>query len=119
MRRVHPVWWLNLAIALPAIVMALHVAGFEAIATPHIPWWALAAAIAITERWPVNLKFQSTRFSFSLTEIPIVFALLFAPGGEAIAALALGTLAAMLGRRQPLIKLTFNTAQFLFTVIFA
>jgi diguanylate cyclase (GGDEF)-like protein len=119
LRRVHNVWWLNIAIAVPAIAMAVHVWGYDAIATPHVPWWALAVAFAVCERWPVTLRFQRSQHSFSLTDIPLAVALVFAPGREAIVALMLGTSVAILARRQSLIKACFNIAQFLFTWVVA
>ena len=64
----------------------------------------------------MDLQFQRSRYSFSLTDIPVVVGLLFAPGADAIAGIMLGTAVAILARRQPLIKLCFNIAQFLFAV---
>jgi diguanylate cyclase (GGDEF)-like protein len=119
LRRVHNVWWLTIAIAVPAIAMAVHVWDYAAIATPHVPWWALAVAFAVCERWPVTLRFQRSQQSFSLTDIPLAVALVFAPGAEAIVALVLGTSVAILARRQPLIKFCFNLSQFLFTWLLA
>jgi diguanylate cyclase (GGDEF)-like protein len=116
LRRVHRVWWLNVAIAVAAFALADTVAGYTAIAQPHIPWWGLAIAIAICERWPVDLEFQRSKHSFSLTDIPIVLGLIFATGADAMFGLVLGTAIAMLGRRLPLIKFVFNIVQFLLAV---
>jgi len=56
--RVHPVWWLNLAICTSAgLLIALAVAAYRPIAAPHMPWWLLAVLIALCERWPVK-QFQ-------------------------------------------------------------
>jgi diguanylate cyclase (GGDEF)-like protein len=115
-RRVHRVWWLNAGIAAAAFALADAVAGYTAIAQPHIPWWVLAIAIAICERWPVDLEFQRSKHSFSLTDIPIVLGLIFATGFDAMFGLVLGTAIAMLGRRLPLIKFVFNIVQFLLAV---
>src|SRR4051794_30433 len=116
LRRVHRVWWLNIAITGGALAPTDPVGGFPAIPQPPIPWGLLAIAIAVCERWPVDLEFQRSKHSFSLTDIPIVLGLIFATGADAMCGLMLGTAIALLGRRLPPIKFVFNLAQFLFAV---
>ena len=106
-------WWLNAAIAVPAVALAvLVVLPAPALAGPHLPWWLLALAVAVCERWPVDLRFQRSRHSFSLTDIPLTLGLVFATGPDLLAGLMVGTTAALLGRRLPPIKFAFNLGQF-------
>src|SRR4051794_39020030 len=114
---IHPVWWLNLAICTAAALLATQVvSGYPAISAPHATWWLLAAVIAITERWPVNLQFQRSSHSFSLTDIPVTLGFIFASGGDLVLGGLLGTAVAMLLRRSPLIKSVFNLGQFLLAI---
>jgi hypothetical protein len=107
------VWWLNAAIAAVAVALAaLVVLPAPALAGPHLPWWLFALAVAVCERWPVDLQFQRSRHSFSLTDIPLTLGLVFSPGPDLLAGLVLGTAAALLGRRLPPIKFAFNLGQF-------
>src|SRR5947209_10063477 len=113
LRRVHPVWGLNAAICTVAALLCFGpVAHFEPMASPHLPWWALAVAIAVCERWPVHFEFGRSAHSFSLTDIPLTLGCIFASGTGAIFGLTLGTAAAMAFRRLPPIKFIFNVAQF-------
>jgi diguanylate cyclase (GGDEF)-like protein len=114
---VHPVWWLNVAVCACAATLAARVvAMYPAIAEPHLSWWLLAIAVGICERWPVNLQFQRSSHSFSMTDIPVALGFLFASGADAIGGLVLGTAVAMLLRRLPLIKFVFNLGQFVLAV---
>jgi diguanylate cyclase (GGDEF)-like protein len=112
-RRIHPVWWLNAAVLAATIAAATLVAGYEPVAGGGLPWWVLAVAIAVAERWPIELQFRRSSHSFSLTDIPLTLALLFATGPEALAAVACGSAVALGMRRLPPIKFVFNLGQFL------
>ena len=64
------------------------------------------------ERWPVALEFRRSSHSFSLTDVPLTLALIFASGTHAFLAIFSGTVIALLLRRLPAIKFVFNLAQF-------
>jgi diguanylate cyclase (GGDEF)-like protein len=110
--RVHPVWWLNLAMIAVVIVFVGQVADATAISAPHFPWYVVAAGIAVSERWPVNLQFRRSAHAFSLTDIPVTLALIFASGHDLMVGVVAGSAVAMTLTRLPPIKLTFNVAQF-------
>ena len=110
---IHPIWGLNAGIA--ALAVGLNLGGltsFGAIASPHIKWYLIALVVAATERWPVNLQFQRSSHSFSLTDIPVTASLIFLAGPQAVMAVAAGSAVALVFRRLPPIKLVFNLAQF-------
>jgi len=46
----------------------------------RLPFWALLLGFAAAERFVVHVHFRRSAHSMSLGEIPLVFALLFAPG---------------------------------------
>ena len=78
LRKPHPVWWLNLAVMAAAVVLyAGPVHDLPALDTPHMPWWLVAMAFAVAERGVVHLHFRRGAHSFSLADIPLVFALIF------------------------------------------
>jgi diguanylate cyclase (GGDEF)-like protein len=111
---VHRVWWLNGAIAVLTALLVLGPVGeIRPLAGPQVPWWLLAAAIAITERWPVHLEFKRSAHSFSLTDVPVTIALIFAGGPAVLAAMFAGSVVALWFRRLPAIKFAFNLVQFL------
>ena len=62
-------------------------------------WWALGIMVFVTERWPVELEFRRSSHSFSLTDVPLTLALIFASGTHAFVAVMAGTLVALLLRR--------------------
>ncbi|MFN8108695.1 MAG: EAL domain-containing protein [Thermoleophilia bacterium] len=110
---VRGVWVLNaLIVAAAALLMAAPVRHYAPVVDDIVPWWVLAAAIVVTERWPVNLEFRRSAHSFSLTDIPLTLALLFASGPHGVAAVTVGSLVALVLRGLPPVKLVFNLAQF-------
>jgi diguanylate cyclase (GGDEF)-like protein len=69
--------------------------------------------VYICELTVVHLRYRRDAHSFSMSELPMVAGLFFASPLELIIAQLVGNTAALtLNRRQPLIKLTFNVAQF-------
>ena len=70
----------------------------------------------VTERWPVELEFRRSSHSFSLTDVPLTLALIFASGTHAFVAVILGSVVALLLRRLPPVKFFFNVAQFSFVM---
>jgi diguanylate cyclase (GGDEF)-like protein len=113
LRKPHPVWWLNLAVMAAAVVLyAGPVHNLPPLDKPHIPWWLVAIAFAIAERGVVHVHFRRGAHSFSLADIPLVFALIFTSAhGVVLGCLVGSTSMLLLDRRLPPIKLAFNVAQ--------
>ena len=118
---VHPVWWLNIAIWTAAVALfAGPVAGLPPLHEPHIAWWWLALGFLIGERCVVHLEFSRNAHSFSLGDVPLVFGLVLATGGDLVIAAVVGpALTLLLDRRLPPIKLFFNLGQFALSVCLA
>ena len=113
LRTIEPVWLLNAALAAAAAALfVLFVRHDQAIHEPEIAWWVLALLVLATERWPVELEFRRSSHSFSLTDVPLTLALIFASGTHAFAAVGLAVAVAFALRRLPPVKLVFNAAQF-------
>ena len=113
LRKPHPVWWLNLAVMAAAVALYVGpVHNLPPLDRPHIPWWLVAIAFAIAERGVVHLHFRRGAHSFSLADIPLVFALIFTSAhGVVLGCLVGSTSMLLLDRRLPPIKLAFNVAQ--------
>jgi diguanylate cyclase (GGDEF)-like protein len=109
-----PVWWLNLAIAVAALVLFLSVVkDLPALLHPHLPWWGLGIGFLIAESCVVHLQFRRNAHSFSLGDLPLVFGLLFATGGDLVLGALFGSAATLLiERRLAPVKLFFNLSQF-------
>jgi signal transduction histidine kinase len=76
-------------------------------------WWTILPMVYLAEMMVVHLRYRREAHSFSLSEIPIVLGLFFAPPLELVFAVLAGNLLVLtLHRRQPPIKLAFNLAQF-------
>jgi diguanylate cyclase (GGDEF)-like protein len=79
-------------------------------------WWAipiLAALFAVAEVTVFHFEFRREAISFSLSEVPTAYALLFLAPGPAIGARVVGSLVGiMLTRRTRWFKLAFNAALF-------
>ncbi len=79
----------------------------------NLPWWVLAVGFLVGESLIIHIPVQRDSHTISMSEIPLVLGLAMA----APLALVYGRLAAtalvLLGRRQPLVKLTFNLSLFL------
>jgi diguanylate cyclase (GGDEF)-like protein len=113
LRAVEAVWWFNGLIALVAGALYVFVVRhYGPIHAPEIPWFALAAAVLVTERWPVAFEFRHSSHSFSLTDVPLTLALVFASGSHGFVAVVTGALIALTLRRLPLVKFAFNLGQF-------
>jgi diguanylate cyclase (GGDEF)-like protein len=119
--RVSPVWWLNFAIAGVAIALFVTVVrDLPALLDPHLPWWGLALGFLVAESCVVHLQFRRSAHSFSLGDLPLVFGLLFATGGDLVLAALLGSAATLaIERRLAPVKLVFNLSQFALAASFA
>ncbi|MCB0980011.1 MAG: EAL domain-containing protein [Acidimicrobiaceae bacterium] len=86
-------------------------------------WWTavlVTAAYAAAERWVFHFEFRREAISFSLSEVPTAFALLYLPPWVAITARALGSLPVLLIRFSSRgYKLVFNGALFAFELAVA
>src|SRR4051794_19322750 len=112
MKSIDPVWGLSAVIvAIAATLYFVWVRHYEPVHGPEIAWWALALTVLVTERWSVELEFRRSSHSFSLTDIPVAFALVFATGPHAFVALLAGTFGALLLHRLSPVKFVFNLAQ--------
>jgi diguanylate cyclase (GGDEF)-like protein len=84
------------------------------VSSVHLPFWALLVAFAASERFVVHVHFRRSAHSMSLSDIPLVFALVFAGGQAAILAGAIGRILVLaLHRKLPPIRLAFNFGEFL------
>ena len=84
--------------------------------TRPAPWWVLplvAVAFAIAERTVFHFEFRREAISFSLSEVPTAFALIYLAPGPAIAARIIGSLVVISFQwRSRWYKLIFNVAVF-------
>jgi diguanylate cyclase (GGDEF)-like protein len=81
------------------------------LAAPELPWWAVAAGFLVAEACVVHLEFRRSAHSFSLADIPFVFALVFSSGDALVAGALIGTAVVYAIRRLAPVKLAFNLAQ--------
>ena len=82
---------------------------------PDLPPWILIPGIYLAELTVVHFRGKRDAHSFSMSEIPLIFGLyFFAPGELMISVLIGSALVLSIQRRQPLLKLLFNVAQFTF-----
>ncbi len=102
-----------------AVTVAATAAGVVATRLPDpdlaftIPWWALALSFYVAEFAVVHLRFRRDAHSFSMSEVPLVMGLFFAPALTLIAAQLASTLVVQAAhRRLPPLKVAFNLAQF-------
>src|SRR4051795_2514968 len=113
LRKLEPIWLLNAAVAgLAFALWALVIRRYAPLQAPALPWWLLAPAVALSERFPAELEFRRSAHSFSLTDILLALALVFSSGTAAFVGIVLGGGLALALRRLPAVKLAFNIAQF-------
>ena len=78
-----------------------------------IPWVVIAAGIALSEMYPVHLRFRGEAHSFSLSEIWLVLGLFATSPLRLVLAQFVGVAIALgIVRRRSPVKLVFNLAQF-------
>jgi diguanylate cyclase (GGDEF)-like protein len=80
--------------------------------TPTVPAWVLGLAFAATEISVLTVQVKREGRSVSLSELPLVIGLFFASPAVLIAARFVGSAVAMVQRRAPLLKATFNLVLF-------
>ncbi len=111
---VHKVWLLAAAIMLSAVALFDVVGGGAGLDAPvRIPLAGLIAAFYLAELAVVHLEFGRQAHSFSMSEFALVLGLFFASPGDVIVANVVGNVLVLaIHRRQQLLKLVFNVAQF-------
>ncbi|MCJ7725225.1 MAG: GAF domain-containing sensor histidine kinase [Acidimicrobiia bacterium] len=78
-----------------------------------IPWWVLGVMFYFAEMGVLHLRFRKDAYSFSMSEVPVVLGLLFAPPAALIVSQILGNAVVLaVHRRQAPVKYAFNIAQF-------
>ena len=105
------VWLLNVTIGLAAaLTYVLGVRPLGPTASPfEIPWWLLAVGFCLAEIFVVHVEFRRDAHSVSLSEIPLVLGLFFAPPTALVLAQLVGAgVALTLHRRQSMLKLTLD-----------
>ncbi|MDJ0663198.1 MAG: HAMP domain-containing sensor histidine kinase [Acidimicrobiia bacterium] len=103
----------GLVIACAALLSSV-VWGWPQVASEQtLPVWVLAPAFYVGEVTVVHIRFKRNTQSFSMSEIALVFGLFFVAPALVLVAQFVGNLAALtFNRRQPILKLVFNLAQF-------
>jgi diguanylate cyclase (GGDEF)-like protein len=82
----------------------------------RIPWLALAPVFYLAESYVIHIHFRRQAHTVSLNEVGLVSGLFLVEPGGLLAAMVIGSAAALgLRRRQPPVKLAWNLAQFGFT----
>ena len=82
----------------------------------HAPWWALAIGFAATEVFVVHAYIRGSAHTLSLSELPLVVGLLLAVPQDLVIAQVAGPIVVLvLVRRNELVKVAFNLAQFALT----
>jgi len=113
--RASAVWLLTAALAAAAAVLhSVAVAGTPALSSaPGLPWLLLVPAFVVAEVCVVHLTVKREAISFAFAEVPFVLGLFLVQPGQLIAARVAGAaLALVWHRRQSLVKLAFNLAQY-------
>ncbi|MEP6299731.1 MAG: hypothetical protein ABJ382_20615, partial [Ilumatobacter sp.] len=87
------------------------------------PWWmpvAIVVCFALTERFSFSFEYRREAISFTMSEVPMVLALVYlGPATAVIARTVVGVAMVLRSRRTPLLKVSFNAALFAFETAFA
>jgi diguanylate cyclase (GGDEF)-like protein len=109
------VWALIAAMAAGALLLALtHLRHLAALGPqPRPAWWVLALAFAAAEVCVVHVAFRRNVHIFSLSELPLVFGLIFADPSAMLLAVLAGPIGVLIvDRRQSAVKVAFNVSLF-------
>ena len=105
-----------MAVTLGAVVWGLPAVGSD----QSLPFWVLAPLFYVGEVTVVHIRFKRNTQSFSMSEIPLVVGLFFVSPALVLVSQLVGNAAALtINRRQPVLKLVFNLAQFTFVTAFS
>ena len=114
-RAVTRVWILTLVIAVGSAVL---IAGSPLLGTSlrAAPWWTVvlvALGYSLSERLVFHVEYRNDALTFSISEVPTAFALIFLGPLPALAARLVGSLAVIVPRNRPAPhKLCFNSGLF-------
>jgi diguanylate cyclase (GGDEF)-like protein len=114
------VWSLTTGVSIVAAALAARLADLDPLLPINaVAWWILIPAFYVAELAVVHVRFKRDAHSFSMSELPLVLGLFFLSPLALLAAQLVGNLLVLsVHRKQPLIKLAFNLAQFsLVTVV--
>jgi len=109
-------WGFSLLLLVVGALVALLAAGN--IDAPYglrdpLPWWILAIAFALTERYAVDLDVRRQAQTLTFTEAPLILGLVLADPGELIVVRVVVSVAVIgLFRRSAVVKLVFNAGLF-------
>jgi diguanylate cyclase (GGDEF)-like protein len=110
-RQPWPAWLFTAALALAVGLAWPAVAGLRQPAAPwHVPLLVLAAGFAAGHLVTIRFEFSGETHSATLSEVPLLIGLVFAPTNMLLVATVLGTAIGALWRRQTPIKAAFNIA---------
>ena len=92
----------------------LHVRHLHALGPhPRPAWWLLAGAFAVAELCVVHVEFRRNVHIFSLSELPLVFGLIFAEPWAMLLGILLGPIVVLVvNRGQSPVKVAFNVTLF-------
>jgi diguanylate cyclase (GGDEF)-like protein len=114
------VWAYSAALAgLAALLYVLFIRDDIQLAVPfQIPWWIVAAGLALADIKVIEVHFRRESHAFSLTEVPAVIGLFFLAPNEYLLAVLVGALTAWLvSSRQAPVKLGFNLANYVLLAV--
>jgi hypothetical protein len=107
-------------LALSALLLPHALGADRPVGGPHVPWWLLTVLFAVVEVYVLHVQVRREAQTVSLCEIPLVLGLFFADAGELVLARLLGpVLVFVLVRKQPPIKVAYNTALLLANITLA
>lgn len=111
-RRLLPIYWLTLAIAVVSAIGVLATLNVPALVPGAPPWWLMAAAFFAAEASGAHVEFRRESMTLCLTEIPLVLGLVFVGPALLVAERLLGTflLLGLIEKQRP-VKLLFNLAR--------
>ena len=108
---IHPAWGLNVVIvATAAALYGARVRGLPALASPQVDWPVIALAYFAAKRSSIGVRIGRGSHGLSLQDAALVFGLLFCSADQLVLGCVLGSGLVALTRRQPPVKLVFNTA---------
>ncbi len=106
------VWFLSVALAVFSVVALLAVAPSPAppLGGVRVAWWMLAAGFALAELLVLHVRVGRDTRSFSLSEVPLIIGLVFAPPAVVALAQTLGLIAVLALRRETVVRGAFQVA---------
>jgi diguanylate cyclase (GGDEF)-like protein len=109
------VWALIVAMAAGALALTLlHLRHLPALGPhPRPSWWVLAVAFAVAELGVVHIEFRRNVHIFTVSELPLVFGLIFATPSAILLGILVGPIVVLVANRgQSPVKVAFNVSLF-------